>query len=185
MDDSKIIELFFERSEQAIIELSKKYGKLCLKISNNILANESDSDECVNDVLLGVWNTIPPAKPDSLISYVCRITRNLAVKKYRANLATKRNGMFDVCLDELADLLPSDDSIENDLSAEETAKAISEFLRKCKKTDRVIFTRRYFFADKVSDIASLTGKSEHYVSVRLHRTKEKLKLYLYGKGIIV
>ena len=91
MDDSKIIELFFERSEQAIIELSNKYGAICSKVADNILNNRLDSEECVNDAYLGVWNTIPPQRPNPLLSYVCRIVRNLALKKYHENTAQKRN----------------------------------------------------------------------------------------------
>lgn len=90
MEDSKIIELFYERSEQAIVELSKKYGSVCTKVANNILNNSRDTEECVNDAYLGAWNSIPPQKPNPLLSYVCRIVRNLAIKKYHANTATIR-----------------------------------------------------------------------------------------------
>ena len=101
MDDKKIIELFYERSEQAITELSKKYGLLCEKIADNILNNHLDAEECVNDAYLAVWNTIPPQNPDSLVSYVCRIVRNQAIKKYHENTALKRNSIYDTSLDEL------------------------------------------------------------------------------------
>lgn len=101
MDDSKIIELFYERSEQAIIELSKKYGTVCTKIAFNILNNTQDTEECVNDAYLGTWNTIPPQNPNPLLSYVCRIVQNLAIKKYHTNTAAKRNSIYDVALDEL------------------------------------------------------------------------------------
>ncbi|NLE14203.1 MAG: hypothetical protein GX628_11070 [Clostridiales bacterium] len=111
MDDSKIIELFFERSEQAIIELSKKYGSICDRVAYNILNNRSDAEECVNDAYLAVWNAIPPQRPDPLLSYVCRIVRNLALKKYHANTALKRNSMYDVCLDEIVDCFSSSVSV--------------------------------------------------------------------------
>lgn len=101
LDDRKIIELFFERSEQAIIELSNKYGSVCSKVAFNILNNKQDTEECVNDAYLGTWNTIPPQNPNPLLSYVCRIVRNLAIKKYHTNTATKRNSIYDVALDEL------------------------------------------------------------------------------------
>ena len=101
LDDRKIIELFFERSEQAIIELSKKYGSVCSKVAFNILNNTQDTEECVNDAYLGTWNTIPPQNPNPLLSYVCRIVRNLAIKKYHTNTAAKRNSIYDVALDEL------------------------------------------------------------------------------------
>ena len=98
LDDRKIIELFFERSEQAIIELSKKYGSVCSKVALNILNNAQDTEECVNDAYLGTWNTIPPQNPNPLLSYVCRIVRNLAIKKYHTNPAAKRNSIYDVAL---------------------------------------------------------------------------------------
>ena len=106
MDDSKIIDLFYERSEQAIIELSKKYGAVCTRVANNILNNRQDTEECVNDAYLGAWNTIPPHHPNPLLSYVCRIVRNLAVNRYHANTAAKRNSSYDVALDELENCFP-------------------------------------------------------------------------------
>lgn len=89
LDDRKIIELFFERSEQAIVELSNKYGSVCTKVAFNILNNKQDTEECVNDAYLGTWNTVPPQNPNPLLSYVCRIVRNLAIKRYHANTAAK------------------------------------------------------------------------------------------------
>ena len=101
MDDSKIIELFFERSEQAIIELSKKYGPVFKKLALNILKSERDAEECIEDAYFGVWNTIPPQRPEHLSGYVCRVVRNTAIKKYHSNTAKKRDGEYDVALDEL------------------------------------------------------------------------------------
>lgn len=96
MEDSKIIELFFERSEQAIAELSYKYGGVCRKIAFNILNNLQDVEECVNDTYLGAWNSIPPQNPNPLVTYICKITRNIALKKYRYNTAKRRNGFYDI-----------------------------------------------------------------------------------------
>ena len=98
MEDSQIINLFIERSEQAIVELSNKYGRVCKKVSLNILNNPLDAEECVNDAYLGAWNGIPPQKLNPLLSYICRIVRNLSIKKYHANTATKRNSYYDVAL---------------------------------------------------------------------------------------
>ena len=119
LDDSKIIELFFERSEQAIIELSKKYGTICTKVACNILNNKQDAEECVNDAYLGVWNTIPPQRPDSFIGYVCRIVRNLAIKRYHFNTAVKRNSIYDVALDELEECISGKLSVEEQLEGKE------------------------------------------------------------------
>lgn len=120
MDDREIIKLFFERSEQAITELSNKYGTVCSKIAFNILNSKQDAEECVNDAYLGVWNTVPPQDPSPLLSYVCRIVRNLSIKKYRANTADKRNSIYDVALDEL----------ENGINADnlETSKLYQEYV---------------------------------------------------------
>ena len=122
MDDRKIIELFFKRSEQAIMELSNKYGAVCTKVAFNILNNKQDTEECVNDAYLRAWNTIPPQNPNPLISYICRIVRNLAIKKYHSNTALKRNSIYDVALDELENCFPSAVSAETELDAKELAE---------------------------------------------------------------
>ena len=122
MDDSKIIELFFERSEQAIIELSNKYEPICRKVADNILNSQLDSEECVNDAYFVVWNTIPPQRPNHLLSYLCRVVRNQALKKYHENTAQKRNSAYDVALDEIADCFPSSASVEAEADAKETAR---------------------------------------------------------------
>lgn len=183
MDDSKIIELFYERSEQAIVELSKKYGSLCIKVANNILNNRLDSEECVNDAYLGAWNTIPPQKPDPLLSYLCRIVRNLAVKKYHSNTAAKRNSTYDVSLDELENCFPVSDSTENKVDTRETARIIDRFLETLDKEDRIMFVRRYWFADSITDLAELFHTSNHNISVRLFRIREKLKKHLIREGV--
>lgn len=102
MDDSGIIELFFERSEKAIAELSRKYGALIKKLAENILRNKQDAEDCVNDTYFDVWNAIPPQKPRSLTAFVCRIARNISLDRFRKNSAQKR-GAYTVCLDELAE----------------------------------------------------------------------------------
>ena len=142
MDDSKIIELFYERSEQAIIELSKKYGTVCTKVAKNILNDVRDTEECVNDAYLGAWNTIPPQRPNPLLSYVCRIVRNLAIKKYHANTAVKRNSIYDVALDELENCFPSSCSVEDEFNASEVARSIDRFLETLDKENRIMFVRR-------------------------------------------
>ena len=155
MDDSKIIDLFYERSEQAIIELSQKYGTVCTKVANNILNDVRDTEECVNDAYLGAWNTIPPQNPNPLLSYVCRIVRNLAIKRYHSNTAKKRNSIYDVALDGL------------------------------DKESRVMFVRRYWYADSISDLAQLFHTSNHNVSVRLSRIRNKLKKHLIQEGVLL
>ena len=101
MDDDRIIELFFARSEQAVTELSRKYGTVCRRTAENILNDRRDAEECLNDAYLAVWNTVPPQRPDPLLSYVCRIVRNQALKRYHANAARKRNSVYDAALEEI------------------------------------------------------------------------------------
>ena len=129
MEDREIIELFLERSEQAIVELSDKYGALCLRTASHILNNRQDAEECVNDEYLAVWNTVPPQRPDPLLSYLMRIVRNIAIKKYHANTAEKRNSSYDLALSEIEESFPSRDSVEEEVEARDTARRINSFLK--------------------------------------------------------
>lgn len=185
MDDSKIIELFHARSEQAIMELSQKYGAVCIKIAGNILNNKLDAEECVNDAYLGAWNTIPPQDPDPLLTYISRIVRNLSIKKYHSNTSVKRNSFYDAALDELENCISSDDTVESELSAKELAQMIDDFLDTLDKDNRVMFVRRYWYSDPISDIAARFHTSNNNISVRLSRTREKLKNYLRKEGVEV
>ena len=183
MEDREIVKLFWARSEKAISELSARYGGVCLKIANNVLGDPRDAEECVNDAFLAVWNTVPPQQP--LITYVCRIVRNLALNRLRANTAKKRNGHFDAALEELENCIPSNESTEDAFDAAETAAAIDRFLAMLPQRDRVLFVRRYWQGDAIEDLAALTGLSRHAVSVRLSRIRKKLKAYLAGEDATV
>lgn len=184
LEDRQIISLFQARSEQAIVELDRKYGAAIRKTAANILSDRLDVEECANDTYLGVWNTIPPQTPDPLISYVCRIARNLAAKRFHSNTAQKRNRQYDLVLDELAECLPSAVNVETDYAAKELSAAISRFLDSPGYEDRFCFVRRYWYADAVSDIAAQTRRSSHHVSVRLYRLREKLNRYLKEEGLL-
>ena len=183
MDDKKIIELFFERSEQAIVELQSKYGRILKKLAFNILGSDGDAEECLNDAYLAVWNTIPPERPDVLSSYVCRIARNIAINRYRMNTATKRNGTYSVALDEIEQIIPSPSRIEDELDEKELSDAINGFLGTLDKESRVMFVRRYWHCDPIEDIAALFHTSRHAVSVKLFRIRKKLRDYLIKKGV--
>ena len=185
MEDSKIIELFYERSEQAIVELSNKYGSVCTKVANNILNNSRDTEECVNDAYLGAWDSIPPQKPNPLLSYVCRIVRNLAIKKYHANTAAKRNSTYDVALDELENCFPASNSVEDEFNAREVARIIDAFLETLDTENRILFVRRYWHSDSITELAELFHTSSHNISVRLSRTREKLKRHLIKEGVFL
>lgn len=183
MEDSKIIELFFERSEQAIIELSNKYGAVCSKVAFNILNNKQDTEECVNDAYLGTWNTIPPQNPNPLLSYICRIVRNLAIKRYHTNTAIKRNSIYDVALDELENCFPSSATVDSEFNAIETARIIDDFLETLDEGNRIMFVRRYWYSDSIDDLAELFQTSNHNIVVRLSRTRGKLKKHLIKEGV--
>ena len=185
MTDEEIISLFFERSEQAISELAAKHGKAVARIVRNILSDEEDVKECVNDTWLGVWNSIPPNRPDPLRAYVCRIARNLAAKKYHSNTAEKRNSQYDLALDELEEVLSGRDSAEEAFEAKELRAAINGFLAGLNASDRFLFMRRYWYSDPVKDIAKMAESTPNSVTVRLFRIREKLRRYLEKEGLPV
>ncbi|MCQ2438450.1 MAG: sigma-70 family RNA polymerase sigma factor [Oscillospiraceae bacterium] len=184
MEDSKIISLFFERSEQAIRELDCKYGGAVWKTAANILDDRLDVEECVNDTYLKVWNSIPPHTPEPLGSYVCKISRNSAVNRYHANNAEKRRSNYGLVLDEMAECIPSGVSVETELEAKELSAAINRFLSMLKPEDRFLFVRRYWYADSVADLAAVTNSSVSRISVRLFRLREKLRHQLTKEGFI-
>ena len=184
VEDSQIIALFLERSEQAIAELDRTYGAAVKKTAANILSDRLDVEECISDTYLGVWNSIPPRKPQVLVSYVCKIARNLALKKYHANTAQKRRGGYELVLDELAECIPSSVDVESEYTARELSAGVSRFLDTLSYEDRFCFMRRYWYADAVSDIAAMTHSTGHRVSVRLFRTREKLYRYLKEEGLL-
>ena len=185
MTDTEIINLFFERSEQAIEELAKKHGSAVARVARNILGNTQDAEECVNDTYLGTWNAIPPHKPSPLRTFVCRIARNLATKKYHSNTADKRNSQYDLALDELEEVLSDSDSVEKAYEAQELKEAINGFLATLSYSDRFLFMRRYWYSDPVQDIAKMAHSTNNSVAVRLYRIREKLRLYLVKEGLLV
>ncbi len=185
MDDSKIIDLFFERSERAIVELSKKYEKICMKISMNILNNYEDSEECVNDSYLGIWNTIPPKRPNPLLAFLLRLVRNRCMDKLDYKLAAKRDSTYTACLDEFEWCIESNHSVETEIEAKLLSSYIDEFLDSLDKTNRMVFVRRYWFMDSYKDISSLSGLSEGAIRTRLSRLREDLRLFLKERGIAV
>ena len=184
MEDSAIISLFFERSEQAIDELNRKYGAAVKKTAANILNDRLDVEECVNDTYLRVWNNIPPHVPNPLAGYVCKIARNLAVNRYHSNRAEKRSGNYALILDEMEECIPSGVSVETEYDAKELVAAINRFLSTLDKEDRFLFVRRYWYADSVTELAVLTNGSANRISVRLFRLREKLRITLMKEGFL-
>ncbi len=183
MEDSRIIELFFDRSEQAIAELARKYGSLCRSIAFRILNNREDAEECVNDTWLGAWNRIPPETPDPLAAYICRITRNLSLKKYRYNTAKYRNSFYDISLSELEECVPASEEGTEPSEEENLEAVIEEFLDSLDKKSRVMFVKRYWYAENLKTIAGEMGVTENHAAVRLLRIRRKLKTYLERRGV--
>ena len=184
LEDSEIVSLFFERSEQAIEELDCKYGTAVKKTVANILRDRLDVEECVSDTYLRVWNSIPPHAPNPLAGFVCRIARNLAVNRYHANNAEKRGGNYDLVLDEMEQCIPSGVSIETEYEAKELSAAINRFLSTLDRKNRFLFVRRYWYADSIADLAAMTRSSANQISVRLFRLREKLRITLVKEGFL-
>lgn len=186
MEDAAIIELYWERSEAAIEETAEKYGNYCAKIAVNILENREDADECVNDTYMKVWNAIPPQRPAAFPAFLGRITRNLALDRFRAQNAGKRGGGGTaLLLSELEECVPDRGNVEAACEEGAIAKAIESFLGGLDPEHRILFMRRYWYADSISAIAAQFWMSESKVKSILFRTRHKLKVYLERKGITV
>ena len=185
MLDEQIIELFFNRSGNAIDELDKKYGKVLHKLSYNILNDRLDVEECLNDSYLGVWNTIPPERPNPLLTYVCKIVRNISLKRYHSKTALKRNSTYDIAMSEVENYILAPNSVESEIEAKELAALIENFLDTLSVENRVIFMRRYWFSDTYKEIADRVGMTEKMVSMRLTRIRRKMREFLLAREVFV
>ena len=183
MEDSEIVKLFLERSEQAIAEAMAKYNGYCTRIAYNILYSHEDAEECVNDAFLKVWDLIPPNRPEMLSTFIGKLTRNLAINRYRQTLAEKRgSGEAAVAFEELSAVISDNTDVENKAERRELLNEISKFLKKQPERKRNIFICRYWYCDSVQDIAAEFRLSESNVSVILNRTRQKLREYLQKRG---
>ncbi len=181
MNDDQIVRLFWERDEEALRVTAEKYGDLCRSIAHNILGNESDAEECVNDLYLHLWNAIPPAEPSNLKVFACRVIRNLSLNRLIYYQRQKRDHRRVVLMSEIeTDLPDSALAAEND---SELGRLISEFLKAQKETVRKVFVRRYFFSESIQEIAEQYGFSEGKVMSMLFHTRKKLRAYLNERGI--
>ena len=185
IDDEKIIDLFFERSEQGIRELDNKYGAVCHNLSYNIVNNRQDAEECVNDAYLGAWNAIPPVHPNPLLSYIVKIVRNISLKIYWRKEAAKRNSTYTIAMGEIETCIADPNTVETEIEARELARIIEAFLDTLTVKERVIFMRRYAYADTYADIAKRVDISEKNVSVRLTLIRQKMKQYLIEREVFV
>lgn len=184
MDDEKIVELFWERDEQAIAETSAKYGALCGKIAYNILGDPQDSEEIVNQALLQLWESIPPQRPALFSAFLAKVVRNLSLNRLKAEHTQKRMASeFAVSLDELDECIPDEKSDQSD--AEHIRDSINAFLDEQKQDLRKIFVLRYFYCESIEEIAKKTGYSEGKIKTALFRMRKKLKIHLESEGILI
>lgn len=174
--EETIIQLLFERNEAGLRFFEQKYKNLCLKLAFDITGSEQVAEECLNDLYLRLWNTIPPERPKSLKSYACRIIRNLALNVAKAQSRQKRN----VILVELDECIPAEIP---DYESAEIGECIDSFLESLPKLEALIFVRRYFYSDQVKSIAKRTGLSENNISKILAKTRKGLKEFLRKGGI--
>ena len=185
MDDKQILDLYFARKEQAIAETAKKYGKYCFSIARNILGNIPDAEETVNDTYIGAWNSIPPHRPCMLSTYLGKITRRLALKRWTANRAQKRGGgEVALALEELAGCIPSDFDVESRMEAAELAQTLNNFVRNLPLPERNVFLCRYWYLDSIEVIARRFDFSQSKVKSMLSRTRKKLYAHLQKEGYL-
>lgn len=185
MDDNKIVDLYWERSETAIAETQQKYGKYCHHIAYHILYSHEDAKECVNDTYIKAWNAMPPQRPGKLSAFLGTITRNLALDRYAYQKAKKRSVPTSVILDELEECIPNP-AMQMDMADEIALKdAINAFLASLPADTRIIFMRRYWYLNSIKEIARDYGLTESKVKVTLHRTRNKFKEFLEKEGISI
>lgn len=179
MTDQKIIKMLFDRDEQALKEVDDKYGPYCRCVASRILGNAADADECVNDTLLAVWNSVPPQKPNDLGSYVSGLTRNISTARLRKNRAAKRGGgEADIAIDELEDCLASTGTTESEIISREFTATVEKFLDSLSRRERDMFVSRYYYAYPTDEIAAAFGISDGNVRATLSHTRTKLVKYL-------
>ena len=185
MDDSKIVELYWDRKEQAIEETQKKYGSYCYKIAYNILTSKEDAEESVSDTYMTAWNTIPPRRPSVLATFLGKITRRLSIDRWRTRSAYKRGGgQMVLALEELEECVASSENVEQTYAKKELLAAYKRFIEKLPITERRVFLCRYWYLDSIGDIAQKYGFSESKVKSMLHRTRQKLNKCLVEEGLL-
>lgn len=184
MEDEKIIQLLWIRSESAIAHMQQKYGRYCFSIAQRILNNREDAEECVSDTYLAAWNQIPPKRPNSLGAFLGRITRNLSISRWRSLSAQMRGGgEMALALEELAQCVAGPWDVAQELEKKELRTAIRTFCRELPQHERIIFLKRYYYLSTVPEIAAQTGFSQAKVKSSLHRTRSKLKKKLEKEAL--
>lgn len=186
MEDSKIVDLFWERSETAIAQTQEKYKRYCHCIAYNILGSDEDAEECVNDAYARVWDSIPPHRPERLSTFIGKITRNLALDRIKsANAQKRRTGRSSAVLDELQECIPNL-TYPSDIADKIALRdALNSFLYSLPDENLKIFLQRYWYMLSVKEIAEELSVSQSKVKISLHRTRNALKMFLEKEGIIV
>lgn len=175
MEDGQIVNLYWERSENAIAETSKKYGKYCYSIAYHILGSAEDAEESVNDTYLAAWRHIPPHRPSVLSAFLGKVTRRIAIDRWRRRTAGKRGGgEMTLVLDELSDCIPTAHSVEHEVEAAELSRLIDDFVMSLPKAERQVFLCRYWYFDSIEEIARRFGFSKSKVKMMLHRQRKRL-----------
>lgn len=185
MEDSQIVDLYWERNEQAIRAAASKYGDYCYSIAYNILRSREDADESVNDTYLGAWNAMPPHRPNCLRTFLGKITRRVSLKKWRDEHRDKRGGdEVSLALEELSECIPSNASVEENVIAGELSARINRFVGTLAPTERQVFLCRYWYLDSIDKISTdfCFGKSK--VKSMLRRTRARLRADLEKEGIL-
>ena len=186
MEDAEIIDLYWARDQRAIDETHGKYGGFLTSIAWNILRSHGDAEECVNDTYLRTWNAIPPARPTAFRAWLGRIIRNLSLDRWKQSRTAKRGGEgMEVLLGELSDCVPAPHGTETALEDQEIASLISDFLRRQSRETRVIFLRRYWYGQNLSEIAEVLGCGEGKVKSSLFRTRKALRAYLEQEEVLL
>ena len=184
-DDQKIIELYIDRSEQALSETAGKYGRYCTSIAYGILGSREDAQECVSDAYLTAWNAIPPRRPNDLGTYLGKITRNLSIDRLRTRNRDKRGGgEVPLALEELEEVVAGSDSPENEAVRKELVAGLNRFLSELTQQERYVFVRRYWYLDSLGDIAEKTGFSGSKVASMLYRLRGRLKKQLIKEELL-
>ena len=184
MEDEAIYDLYWNRDEEAIHQTHLKYGSWCRGIALRILEIHEEAEECVSDTYLQVWNNIPPQRPNIFRAWLGRITRNLALTRYRKNTAGKRGGgQTALALEELSECVSGTACTEEELENQELAELINRFLESLPQRQRTIFMRRYWHMASIADIAKAYGMTESQVTSQLFRTRKKLREMLEKEGV--
>ena len=185
MEDEKIVDLYWERSEMAIAETDRKYGKYCYSIAYNILTNNEDAEESVSDTYMAAWKSMPPKRPSVLAAFLGRLTRNLAIDRWRCSNRQKRGGgEMVLALEELADCAADPQTVETAFDRKELAAAFNRFLVSLDGTERRVFLCRYWYLDPIARIAGTFGFSESKVTSMLYRTRKKLRMALEKEELL-